>query len=432
MGFDFWVINFSGYLTIFLSAIIFLKPKITVENMAMGLVAITSQMVMLWVFLTFVPEVVESNFENMISFVILTPLAVALYKCSRDFLYSVYCLGLSILVNNAALVIVYTFVHWFVGMDTPDGWLQFLIVVLLSLSEVTMAIIVKKSFTIFTFFATNREFMRNFSITVLSLSIVATLVIPNDDLTVSAFRSDIIFLMLVIPVLIFLAFWQLRIFYKKESEAYKEQYIREVETQQFAIRSFRHDYINLLLTMNQYLKEDDLAGLKQYFDEEIMPTRAQLESQDVELGNLGQLQSKEIKSLLSVKIMEAQTLGINTVVEIPEVVEKINMKTTSLARVLGVFLDNAIEECKRHRDSKLLLAILEKENHQLIVVKNTCCDEMPTVKQIFEKRFSTKGKDRGLGLFNVRQLLDKVHHVSLETVISDGYFIQELKIGTEE
>jgi len=432
MGFDFWIISFSGYLTIFLSAMVFLQPKLTVKNVTMGWVAITAQTLILWALSMFIPEVVESQFANLVNYIIFVPLTVVLYYYSRDFLYGIYCLVLAILVNNIALVIVYTQVHLFVGMDIADRRMQLLITVLLSLSEVTLAIIVKKSFTRFTFFATNRTFMRHLSILVLILSIVATFFIANEQLSVNAFRSDIIFLMVVIPAVILLAFWQLRMFYKKESEAYKEQYVREVETQQLAIRSFRHDYINLLLTMDQYLKEDDLAGLKQYFDDEIMPTRNALINQDVELGNLGQLQVKEIKSLLSVKIMEAQSLGIKTVVEIPAVVKKINMKSATLARVLGIFLDNAIEECMQHHDARLLIAMIEKADYQLIVVKNTCKDEMPTVKQIFEKSFSTKGEVRGLGLFNVRQLLDKVHHASLATTISEGYFVQELKIKQED
>jgi len=432
MGFDFWVNVFSGYLTIYLSAMVFLKPKLTIKNVVLGFVTIIAQTLILWMLSTFIPELTKSQFANLMNFIIFIPLTVVLYYYSRDFLYSIYCLILAILVNNFALIVVYTQIHLFVGMDIADRRLQLFITILLSILEVTLAIIVKKSFTRFTFFATNRTFMRHLSILGLILSVVATFFIDNERSSENALRSDIIFLMVVIPAIILLAFWQLRLFYKKESEAYKEQYIREVETQQLAIRSFRHDYINLLLTMDQYLKEDDLSGLKQYFANEIMPTRNALINQDVELGNLGQLQIKEIKSLLSVKIMEAQSLGIKTIVEIPAVVAKINMKSAILARVLGIFLDNAIEECKQHRDARLLIALIEKADYQLIVVKNTYAGEMPTVKQIFERGFSTKGNERGLGLFNVRQLLDKVQHASLTTTIDDDYFVQELKIKLED
>ena len=103
---------------------------------------------------------------------------------------------------------------------------------------------------------------------------------------------------------------------------------------------------------------------------------------------------------------------MRTIVEIPAVVEKINMKSVTLARILGVFLDNAIEECEQYGDNaKLSMAILEKADRQLIIVKNSCRDNIPTVKQVFTKGFSTKGEGRGLGLASVRQLLDKHRHV---------------------
>jgi len=430
MDIYFWIINSLGFLTIFLVATIFLKPKITVKNVILGLLAIAVQLVILLLILTLIPEVFDGYYWNIINILLLAPSLLMLYKYSRDFLFSIYCLVLALIINNTAFLTVYIQVHLFRIDDSTRG-VRFLIILLLTLLEIVIALLVRKGFVRFTFFLQNRIFMRNFSILVVSIGFVLSFIIPNIP-SVGVFGSEVVFMMLIIPVLIILAFWQLRMFYKKESEAYKEQYIREVETQQFAIRSFRHDYINLLLTMDQYLKQGDLDGLQQYFDNEIMPTRVQLENQDFELGNLGQLRNKEIKSLLSVKIMEAQSLGISTVVEIPDVVEEITMKTTNLARVLGIFLDNAIEECKKHKDAKLLVAIINKDDCQLIVVKNTCDDEVPAVREIFEKGFSTKGEMRGLGLFNVRQLLDKERHVSLATVIDEGYFIQELQISTEE
>jgi len=431
MDIDFWILNFINSLSIFVVAIIFLKPKLTVKHLTLGLIAIVVQTVVLRLFFVVMTGVFEGDF-HLANIVLLLPTLFILYYYSKDLLRSVYGIVLAILIDNIAFLIIYFHVYLF-DIDVSSLWMGLFFMALRLFLQLVIALVVKKGFTKFRFFAENRVFMRHFSLIVISLSVLMSLVIPLfPTVHRGAWYLDIIFMVLVIPALIILAFWQLKVFYKREAEAYREQYVSEVEIQQLAIRSFRHDYINLLLTMNQYLKDGDLVGLTCYFNEEIMPTRTLLENQNIELGNLGQLQSKEIKSLLSVKIMEAQSLGIGTVVEIPEVVQHLKMKSSVLARILGVFLDNAIESCKDEVDAMLKVAIIEKVDYQVIVVKNTCGDVMPTAKQMFEKGFSTKDNSRGLGLYNVRQLLDKEVHATLETVISDGYFVQELKIRQED
>lgn len=48
---------------------------------------------------------------------------------------------------------------------------------------------------------------------------------------------------------------------------------------------------------------------------------------------------------------------------------------------------------------------------------------------MFEKGFSTKGSDRGLGLLNVKEIVNKNYiNVSLNTCIESGLFKQELII----
>jgi len=426
MEIDFWLFNFLSSLSILGVALIFLRPKLTLKNMVLGLTAVTVQTAVLGLFFTVMANAFENDF-NLANILLLFPILLVLLYYSKDLLRSTYALVLMTLIDNMAFLVLYFCVYLLV-IDISTLPMGLLITFLRLFLQIMIALLVRKIFSRFKFFAENRIFMRHFSLIVIGISILMSLILPIMDF---AYRSEIIFIALVIPALIILAFGQLKTFYKKEAEAYREQYVSEVEIQQSVLRSFRHDYINLLLTMNEYLDDADLVGLKQYFNDEIMPTKTLLESQNVELGNLGQLRSKEIKSLLSVKMMEAQSHGIGTVVEIPAVVEDLKMKSSVLARILGVFLDNAIEACKGKERSVLRIGIIEKSDYQLIVIKNSYDDDMPTIKQMFEKSFSTKGSGRGLGLYNVRRLLDKEEHVTLETTISDGHFVQALKIKKE-
>ena len=38
-----------------------------------------------------------------------------------------------------------------------------------------------------------------------------------------------------------------------------------------SLRSFKHDYSNIMLSMSGYIEANDMDGLKEYFDKEILP-----------------------------------------------------------------------------------------------------------------------------------------------------------------
>lgn len=46
--------------------------------------------------------------------------------------------------------------------------------------------------------------------------------------------------------------------------------------------------------------------------------------------------------------------------------------------------------------------------------------------------FSTKGENRGLGLNNVKEIIDKYDEVILETDIETNYFIQVVRFKRKE
>ena len=222
------------------------------------------------------------------------------------------------------------------------------------------------------------------------------------------------------------------LFRQKERLKYEfeQRYILDVEERQLEIRRFRHDYLNLLLILDRYFEEDDIPGVKDYFYDEIMPTGEFLRAQNIELGNLANLKINEIKSLFSIKLMEAQSNNIETIVDIPNEIGSIGVKYSILTRIIGILLDNAIEECILCEKPVLNIGIFEKAKEQKIIIKNTCRENHLTTRQMFEKDFSTKGKGRGLGLSNVRYLLDRLEHVSIKTINENGYFVQELRILT--
>ena len=64
------------------------------------------------------------------------------------------------------------------------------------------------------------------------------------------------------------------------------------------MRTFRHDYKNILCTMEDYIDAGDIRSLKDFFHDEILPTSDALPGRDFVIGRLGAIHVRPIKSIL--------------------------------------------------------------------------------------------------------------------------------------
>jgi len=206
------------------------------------------------------------------------------------------------------------------------------------------------------------------------------------------------------------------------------KYTEELELQNDEVRKFRHDYINLLLTMSEYLVQKDMEGLIQYFSEKITPVGERFQVTNYQLGKLSKLKRLEVKGIVANKVIQAQNLDFQINIEIAESIYELSIDTMSLCRSLGIILDNAIEGAQMCEIPVLDIAFITLTNSHLIVVKNSYCGQTFNIEQFYENGFSTKGKNRGLGLGILREIIEQYDHIHLSTYIKTGYFIQEIEI----
>lgn len=206
------------------------------------------------------------------------------------------------------------------------------------------------------------------------------------------------------------------------------EYTENLEALYTDMQKFRHDYINILLTMSEYIRTKDIDNLETYFTNKILPISQGMQSDNYKLGTLKNVKIQEVKGILSSKIIRAQELNIDGVVEVVEPIETLNMDSLKLCRCLGILLDNAIEEALQSEEPTLRVALIKREGTVLIVVTNSCRPNGPELYKIYEKGFSTKGTNRGLGLSNLKEIVSKCDNVTLDTYIKDDLFIQELEI----
>ncbi|MCG7339927.1 GHKL domain-containing protein [Staphylococcus sp. ACRSN] len=208
------------------------------------------------------------------------------------------------------------------------------------------------------------------------------------------------------------------------------KYTLQIENINNEMRKFRHDYVNILSTMSEFIRENDMEGLKKYFHEEILPMQDSMQMNAIKINGIENLKVREIKGLLTTKILQAQEKNIRISIEVPEPIEKIDMPIVNLSRAIGIILDNAIEASEKNEDDPLIRIAFIKNNDDsvMFIVMNKCDPDMPKIHTLFKENYSTKGKNRGLGLSTLKELTDTTSNVLLDTTIDNNYFIQKVEI----
>lgn len=208
------------------------------------------------------------------------------------------------------------------------------------------------------------------------------------------------------------------------------KYTLQIEKINNEMRKFRHDYVNILSTMSDFIREDDMKGLRTYFNEEILPMQDSMQMNAIKINGIENLKVREIKGLLTTKILQAQEKGIAINIEVPDEIDHINMRKIDLSRIIGIILDNAIEASEKIEEEPLIrLAFIKNEATSVtLIVMNKCEPDMPRLHTLFQQNFSTKGKNRGLGLSTLKEITDETPNVLLDTTIDANYFIQKVEI----
>lgn len=239
------------------------------------------------------------------------------------------------------------------------------------------------------------------------------------------------FILAVIILIIVISFTVLReMRYKRQMQEIDHYYKYTVRIEKINndMRKFRHDYINILLSMSEYIRDDDMPGLKSYFDNNIVPLKDSIQTNSFKINGIEHLKIRELKGLLTTKIIQAQENKIRVSVEVPDEIDHISINMIDLSRMVGIILDNAIEASLEIEDPLIQIGFMKEENSVVIIIMNKCAKDIPKVHELFQESFSTKGTNRGLGLSTLKEMSESKDNVLLNTVIENHYFIQKLEI----
>ncbi|MFM0601570.1 GHKL domain-containing protein [Streptococcus suis] len=204
------------------------------------------------------------------------------------------------------------------------------------------------------------------------------------------------------------------------------RYSRHVESLYKEIRSFRHDYTNILISLNEAIKEEDIVAIRSIYQEVIADSDRKFYDGKYDIARLSNIQNPAVKSLLSSKMLEAQKKGIAISVEVDAEIEPPALELIEFITILSILLDNAIDAAEQCVNGNIVFAYFQEDDRKIVVVENTTVEDKVSTNHIFEYGHSTKGDSRGIGLANVKAILDNYPKFSISTNSSNHRFVQEL------
>ncbi|AJG71612.1 histidine kinase-, DNA gyrase B-, and HSP90-like ATPase family protein [Bacillus anthracis] len=242
---------------------------------------------------------------------------------------------------------------------------------------------------------------------------------------VSYNSAIIIFLLLLIIVLIssHLSKEKLREEHEKRLDKELLDYVEKLEDKHDELASFRHDYMNVLLSLEEGIRTKNVKEIEQVYYDVIAPTLKTINDHELDIAKLSRIQIPEVRSVLRAKVGTAQQ-QIKVMLDIPENIESVSMTIISFIRIISVLVDNAIEEAVCSEEKILQIAFFEMDSRQYFIVRNSSKGEAIDLQKIYEKNHSNKEGARGYGLFSLKRIINKTNNATLETTYVSPYFTQ--------
>ena len=205
-----------------------------------------------------------------------------------------------------------------------------------------------------------------------------------------------------------------------------ERYSRHIEELYKEVRSFRHDYSNLLTSLRLGIEEEDMEQIKEVYDSVLKDSSEKLQDNKYDLGRLVNIRDKALKSLLAGKFLKARDKKIVFNVEVPEEIQVEGMSLLDFLTIVSILCDNAIEASAEASHPQVSIAFFKNGAQETFIIENSIKEEGIDISEIFSFGASSKGEERGVGLYTVMKIVESHPNTSLNTTCKNQVFRQVL------
>ena len=274
--------------------------------------------------------------------------------------------------------------------------------------------------------------------TLIAISIIGEIVIYFNVIEMTIFISNFPYEIFIMDIIALIAYFYISIsnfskMVKLEKQATRihnlEAYNKTLSIMYDSIRGFKHDYANMLQALLGYVLTGEIDKIKTVCDTML--------DECVEVNEMGILDPNIINdpgvySILTTKYYMAQEIDIKMNIEVMTDLTKMEITSYELCKILAILLDNAIEAAKQTEEKIVNVRMLRdfRMNRDLVIIENSYINIDVDINEMFEKGYTSKkekSNDHGLGLWNVRRMLNKSKNLNLFTT-KGKLFSQQLEI----
>lgn len=194
------------------------------------------------------------------------------------------------------------------------------------------------------------------------------------------------------------------------------------------MQKMRHDMKNIFFTMGNYVERSSDQEMKAFFWEKIYPYAERTLRQNELLSRLCRIPEETLRAFLHLKLSQAVAMNVAVELEVQVDLQRffLGLDIIDLTRVLGILLDNAMEEAAQVPGGVLSLRIAEDGEGCSYIIKNPVTGE--TRARGIHPGISSKGEGRGQGLKIVREILEQYAGAALNSSLQGEVYVQSLNI----
>ncbi len=216
---------------------------------------------------------------------------------------------------------------------------------------------------------------------------------------------------------------------QKQQMETQQMYVQSIEATVDKLRSFKHNFANIIASIQGYAALDKKDELQKYLSD-IQTEFAPLHNTDIINSNLKNM--PELYGILLSKISYAEVNNVSFHIHIfTDSFKVTKLKSYDLCKILGVLIDNAIEAAIEYGENGNVSVIIDHSEGYTVTVTNTCKGGGIDAQKIYEKDYTTKENHMGIGLYEVDKILQrykKQGKIALHTLCENDVMIQKLNV----
>jgi two-component system, CitB family, sensor kinase len=170
------------------------------------------------------------------------------------------------------------------------------------------------------------------------------------------------------------------------------------------LRAQNHEFMNKLHTIAGLIQLEENDKALEY----IFQTT---ETRGIITDSLSKIKELSLQGLLFSKYNKADEMKIKFEIDENSYLKTIpsNIRIQDILTIIGNLIENSIEEVKGKEGGYVYVGIFQEEKIKIIVKNNGNKIEEEIKEKIFKRGFSTKGEFRGLGLYNIKNIIDSLN-----------------------